>query len=54
MWSNNILMWFHGQDISISMEAGEIKLHITASPQKGTQILCVAHLWLWINTDWVK
>lgn len=37
MISNNILMWFHGQNISISTEAGEIKLHITAFPPQGTQ-----------------
>lgn len=37
MQSNNILMWFHGQNISISTEAGEIKLHITTFPLQGTQ-----------------
>lgn len=54
MISNNILIWFHGQDISISMEAEEIKLHITAFPHREHTILCVAYLRPGINTDWKK
>lgn len=53
MWSNNILMWFHGQNISISMEAGEIKPHITTFPSQGTQNT-VCGTPMAVNTDWEK